>query len=288
LSSASWGISSVRIPLTKSAILSVNMFVLLVKPVCGVPAPGRELPGRKRGVTGYPGYSCRFIVPPDGASVKVVKFRAILPIFSSGAGASPGPPDEERVRMMTRMRRIGLTLITAVAAVVASLCLPAGPVSAAGGEPVLSAKEWFDRGRFMGEIGNYHRAVEAFSRVIELSPDSARAHNNRGLAHSELGNYRLAIQDFNRAVTLNPNEASFRFNRGIAFGKGEEFELAIRDFKRVIEMDPRHTDARFFLGLLQRSTPGEGHTGTDNIKVSAQMGNKDAQEYLRIRFMGWY
>jgi tetratricopeptide (TPR) repeat protein len=172
--------------------------------------------------------------------------------------------------------------------VCAYLCLPTGPVSAASGDAVLSAQEWFDRGRFMGEIGNYHKAVEAFSRVIEMTPDSVHAYNNRGVAYSELGNFRLAIQDFNRAITLNPGEALFRFNRGIAFGKGEEYDLAIRDFKRVIEMDPQHTNARFFLGLIQRSTPGEGHKGTDNIKVSAQMGNKEAQEYLRSRFMGWY
>jgi tetratricopeptide (TPR) repeat protein len=187
-----------------------------------------------------------------------------------------------------RKRCIRLSRITFFALVFAYLCSPTAPVSAAGGDTVLSPKEWFDRGRFMGEIGNYHKAVEAFSRVIVLTPDSAHAYNNRGVAYSELGNYRLATQDFNRAINLNPDEVLFRFNRGIAFGKGEEYDLAIKDFKRVIEMDPRHANARFFLGLLQRSMPGEGHKGTDNIKVSAQMGNKDAQEYLRSHFMGWY
>jgi tetratricopeptide (TPR) repeat protein len=103
-----------------------------------------------------------------------------------------------------------------------------------------------------------------------------------------LGNYRLAIQDFNRAIHLSPSEALFRFNRGIAFGKGEEFDLAIKDFKRVLEMDPQHTNARFFLGLIQRSTPGEVHKGSDNIKTSARMGNKDAQEYLRSHLLGGY
>ncbi len=190
--------------------------------------------------------------------------------------------------MMMRARLIRLIRITVFTAVFVYLCLPASPVSAAGGDTVLSAQEWFDRGRFMGEIGNYHKAVEAFSRVIELAPDSAHAYNNRGVAYSELGNYRLAIQDFNRAIHLNPDEALFRFNRGVAFGKGEEFDLAMKDFTRVIEMDPQHTNARFFLGLIQRSMPGEVHRGTDNIKTSARMGNKDAQEYLRSRFMGWY
>ena len=168
------------------------------------------------------------------------------------------------------------------------LCLPACPASA-GEDAVLSAQEWFDKGRFLGEIGVFHKAIEAFSRSIELAPNSAHAYNNRGVAYSELGNYRLAIQDFNRAISLKPEEAAFRFNRGIAFGRAEELELAMKDFAQVVEMDPKHAEARFLLGLIQRSMPGgEGYKGTDNIKVSAQMGNKEAREYLRSRFMGWY
>ena len=152
----------------------------------------------------------------------------------------------------------------------------------------MSAQEWFDRGCILADIGLYHKAVEAFSHTIELAPHFVHAYNNRGFAHSELGNYRLAIQDFNRAIGMDPKEAIFRFNRGIAFGRDEEYQLAMKDFNQVLEMDPKHPEARFFLGLIQKSIPGEIHKGVDNIKVSAQMGNKTAQQYLRTRFMGWF
>jgi tetratricopeptide (TPR) repeat protein len=189
------------------------------------------------------------------------------------------------VCMMMQGRWIGLYRILAV--VLLSVCLPAGSLIAGEG-PSLSAQDWFERGRFMGEIGNYRKAVVAFSRVIEFVSDSAHAYNNRGVAYSELGNYRLAIQDYNRAIGIDPDEALFRFNRGIAFGRQEEFHLAMTDFAQVLEMEPQHAEARFFLGLIQRGTPGKGYIGVDNIKVSAQMGNKSAQNYLRSRFMGWY
>ncbi len=190
--------------------------------------------------------------------------------------------------MKTLALRIRLIRISFFTLVFAYLCLPICPASAAGRDAALSAQEWFDRGRFMGEIGNYRKAVEAFSRVIELTPNSAHAYNNRGVAYSELGNYRLAIQDYNRAIGIDPDEAMFRFNRGIAFAREEEYHLAVMDFSDVVAMDPKHVEARFFLGLIQRGMPGEGYKGTDNIKVSAQMGNKDARKYLRSRLMGWY
>jgi tetratricopeptide (TPR) repeat protein len=189
---------------------------------------------------------------------------------------------------MKRAQLIGLFRITVFTLSFAYLCLPTYPASA-GEDTVLSAQEWLDKGRFLGEIGVFHKAVEAFNRTIELAPNSAHAYNNRGVAYSELGSYRLAIQDFNRAIILKPEEATFRFNRGIAFGREEELELAMKDFAQVVVMDPKHAEARFLLGLIQRGMPGgEGYKGTDNIKVSAQMGNKEAQEYLRVRFMGWY
>ncbi len=190
--------------------------------------------------------------------------------------------------MMMRTYRTRSVAIMLAAVVCAGLCLLPCGTPAADGEEQLSAREWFDRGRFMGEIGNYQRAVEAFSRVIEMRPDYAHAYNNRGVAYSELGSFRLAIRDFNRAIAMKPREALFRFNRAIAFGKGEQFDLAVRDFREVIAMDPHNTDARFLLGLIQRSIPGEVHTGSDNIKTSARMGNREARQYLRARTMGWF
>jgi tetratricopeptide (TPR) repeat protein len=190
--------------------------------------------------------------------------------------------------MMKRAQRISLCWITIFSLSFAYLYLPACPASA-GEDPDLTAQEWFDKGRFLGETGLFRKAIEAFSRTIELAPNYAHAYNNRGVSYSELGNYRLAIQDFNRAISLKPEEAAFRFNRGIAFGREEELELAMKDFAQVVGMDPRHAEARFLLGLIQRGMPGgEGYKGTDNIKVSAKMGNREAQEYLRSRFMGWY
>jgi tetratricopeptide (TPR) repeat protein len=192
-----------------------------------------------------------------------------------------------RVCIMNLVRHIGLFRITVFILSVTCLCLRPGPLSA-GEVAAMSAQESFDRGCALAEMGVFHRAVEAFSRTIELAPNFVHAYNNRGYAYSELGNYRLAIQDFNRAIGMDPNEVIFRFNRGIAFGRQEEYQLAIKDFTQVIAMDPNHAEAHFFLGLIQRASPGEGQKGADNIRVSAQMGNKTAQHYLRTRLMGWY
>jgi tetratricopeptide (TPR) repeat protein len=188
---------------------------------------------------------------------------------------------------MNLVRRIGIFRITVFTLAALYLCVPAGPVAAAE-EAIVGAQEWFDRGCALADMGIFPRAVEAFSRTIALAPDFVHAYNNRGFAYSELGRYRLAIQDFNQAISMEPAEVKFRLNRGIAFARQEEHHLAMKDFTEVLAMDPQNADARFFLGLIQRSIPGELHKGTDNIKESAQMGNKAAQEYLRSRFMGWY
>lgn len=189
---------------------------------------------------------------------------------------------------MQQRHLTGLWRMAVVALSFAFLFFPACPASAGDDALLLSAQDWFERGRFMGEIGNFRKSVQAFTRVIELAPNSAHAYNNRGVAYSELGNYRLAIQDYNRAISIDPDEPMFRFNRGIAFGRQDEHDLAMADLAQVIEMDPQHDDALFFLGLIQKGLPGGAPKGVDNIKTAAKMGNKSAQAYLRSRFQGWY
>src|SRR5262249_13540429 len=44
------------------------------------------------------------------------------------------------------------------------------------------------------------KALEDFSRAIELKPDYAEAYNNRGRAHAHLGEYSQAIEDFSQAI----------------------------------------------------------------------------------------
>ena len=52
--------------------------------------------------------------------------------------------------------------------------------------------------------GEHDRAIEDYSRAIELDPEYAPAYYNRGNAYSDKGEYDRAIEDLNRAIELDP------------------------------------------------------------------------------------
>ena len=64
----------------------------------------------------------------------------------------------------------------------------------------------FQQGNFLMTIGQMDRAIEAYSRAIELDPNDAMAYTNRGNAHGDKGDLDLAIADYTKAIELDPND----------------------------------------------------------------------------------
>ena len=61
------------------------------------------------------------------------------------------------------------------------------------------------RGFVYNNKGEYHKAIIAFTKAIELDPSLALAYNNRGWAYIELGQYEQAIADYDKAIELDPS-----------------------------------------------------------------------------------
>jgi tetratricopeptide (TPR) repeat protein len=66
-------------------------------------------------------------------------------------------------------------------------------------------------------LDQYKRAINDYTRAIELDPEDAMAYNNRGIAYADLGQYKQAIRDYDRAIELNPEYAAAYNNRGNAY-----------------------------------------------------------------------
>jgi tetratricopeptide (TPR) repeat protein len=68
------------------------------------------------------------------------------------------------------------------------------------------AKEWFDKGVEDYNNGSYDKAIEWFTKSIELDPEYANAYYNRGIAYDKKGLYDEAIKDREKARELNPEK----------------------------------------------------------------------------------
>jgi tetratricopeptide (TPR) repeat protein len=61
----------------------------------------------------------------------------------------------------------------------------------------------------------YERAIEDYSRAIELQPSLVAAYNNRGIVYTAMGELEEANTDFERAIELDPNNMAGYNNRAV-------------------------------------------------------------------------
>ena len=83
------------------------------------------------------------------------------------------------------------------------------------------------KGMLHSRLGDDRRAVEEFTRVIELEPDNAVARYSLGASLAKLGDLGRAVTDFDRAIALDPANPIFHHYRGLAHRELGEFDRAI-------------------------------------------------------------
>ena len=105
-----------------------------------------------------------------------------------------------------------------------------------------------NRGSTYGEKGDYNRAIEAFTKAIDLNPNYAMAYNNRGLTYGKTGDYDRAIEDYTKAIKLKPDFVEAYYNRGVAYYERREFAQSIENYNKTIDLKPDFAEAYYNRG----------------------------------------
>jgi len=100
--------------------------------------------------------------------------------------------------------------------------------------------------RHWGNVGSgraaYQRAVDLFTRAIELDPQFASAYYQRGVLYwREIQNYHHAIRDLTRVLELDPEWTDALFSRALAYQSRGDFDQAIADYEHFLSIDNSST-----------------------------------------------
>ena len=91
-------------------------------------------------------------------------------------------------------------------------------------------------------------AIREFQASIAIEPDP-EYHHNLGMAYQKKGMKEEALQEYYRVLAVNPNSALTHNNMGnILIDKGR-FDEGILKFKEAIRLKPNYYDAHYNLGL---------------------------------------
>ena len=98
--------------------------------------------------------------------------------------------------------------------------------------------------------GDWRDELTLWTKTIQRSPNSQRAHCNLGNVYMESGLIEKAQMEYQTALELNPKNANVHFNLGLAYEKVGKATEAIREYITVIQLDPNSFNAHYALGTL--------------------------------------
>jgi tetratricopeptide (TPR) repeat protein len=101
----------------------------------------------------------------------------------------------------------------------------------------------YNYGILMYKLGDYQSAMNAFHAVVKSNVEKTpQIWNNHGSALHRLGQYHNAIQSYTRALNLDYNYELARLNRAIAYRDLGDYEASVADYDTLLTDNPYRYD----------------------------------------------
>ncbi len=126
-----------------------------------------------------------------------------------------------------------------------------------------------ERGVSYHAKGDYDRALDDFTRAIELAPQNAFCYNQRGVSYHNKGEHDRALADLTRAIELAPQQAEYYFERGKFYHNQNKYDRALADFTQAIELDPQNAQYYYSRGVSYHNKGEYNHAIADHTRAIA-------------------
>ena len=82
-----------------------------------------------------------------------------------------------------------------------------------GSQSNASVEKYVKAGDDALSDGDRKKAVQAYTKAINLDPECYKAYLKRGMVHNESGDDNSALKDFDTAIELDPRDSSFPYEQ---------------------------------------------------------------------------
>lgn len=114
-------------------------------------------------------------------------------------------------------------------------------------EIVQYASKFYKEAYQLGTEKEHEKAIESYSKAIELIPNFFEAIDNRAFSKMDLARWNDAVEDFELSLKVNPDSFLAIFSIGECYFKSAEYEKAKNYFEQAAVIDPNHNLPKQFL-----------------------------------------
>lgn len=125
-------------------------------------------------------------------------------------------------------------------------------------KPVLSQNisDSYTRANSMLVAGNFEKAVEYYTYVVQKNPNAADAYLGLGMAYKELGRYNEAYNATKQAIKLKPSYYQAYYNLGLILEMQFKNDEAIQSYEKFLDEVPgaeKFSDAKQRINRLKKT-----------------------------------
>ncbi|CBY21280.1 unnamed protein product [Oikopleura dioica] len=107
-----------------------------------------------------------------------------------------------------------------------------------------AAEELKNQANDVFKTKDYERALELYSKAIEVDGTSAVLYSNRSFAYLKTESFGAALEDAGKAIELDPKYTKGYYRRASANMAMGQFSKALKDYESVFKVKPKDPDVR--------------------------------------------
>jgi serine/threonine protein kinase/Tfp pilus assembly protein PilF len=129
--------------------------------------------------------------------------------------------------------------------------------------------------------GDLKGAVDNYSQVLRLSPNSTEAYFGRGDARGDLGDLQSGLEDLNQAIRINPKQVKSYGARALIRQKLGDRKGAKADYQTALKLNINPEDYRDYIcrGIAQHYGLGDYKNAIANYNQAISLAPKYASTY---------
>ncbi len=128
--------------------------------------------------------------------------------------------------------------------------------------------------------GDFKRAIDLYTQLLAISSNHY-LYNHRGIVYIAISEYKKAIDDFTKAIELEPNDTRVYTNRGLAYRMIQKFDRALDDFNKSLELNPLWPDTLYGRALTYQEL-GDIKNALEDCEKAISL-KPDFKQALRLK-----